>query len=96
VKAGMTTDDIDKIAHNHIISLNAFPSSIGFIGFPKSISTSVNEVICNGIPSLRPLDEGDTLNIACTLYYNGVFGSSNMMVKIGKPHTDISKLIHIS
>jgi methionyl aminopeptidase len=51
----MTTDDVDKLIHEYIISLNAYPSSIGFIGFPKAICTSVNEVICHGIPNLRPL-----------------------------------------
>jgi methionyl aminopeptidase len=95
----MTTDDIDKIVHDFIISNNAYPTPIGFMDFPKSVCTSVNEgkdiifmnflVCCHGIPNLRPLEAGDYLNIDVTLYLDGVHGDSSVMVKIGDINKDI-------
>lgn len=76
----MTTEDVDKIVHDFIISHNAYPSPIGFMNFPKSVCTSVNEVVCHGIPNMRPLESGDTINIDCTLYIGGVHGDSSIMV----------------
>jgi len=55
IKVGMTTDDVDKIVHDFIIANNAYPSPIGFMNFPKSVCTSVNEITCHGIPNLMPL-----------------------------------------
>ena len=89
----MTTNDVDRIVHDFIISHDAYPTPIGFMGFPKSVCTSVNEVVCHGIPNLRPLENGDYLNIDCTLYKDGVHGDSSVMVKIGDIHPDIQKLI---
>lgn len=80
----MTTDELDKIVHDYIISQNAYPSPIGFMGFPKSVCTSVNEVCCHGIPNLRPLEEGDSLNIDVTIFYDGVHGDTSVMATVPK------------
>ncbi|CAD8142872.1 unnamed protein product [Paramecium pentaurelia] len=93
VKKGMTTDELDKIVHDYIISQNAYPSPIGFMGFPKSVCTSVNEVCCHGIPNLRPLQEGDSLNIDVTIFYDGVHGDTSVMAQVPKMNQEISKLI---
>lgn len=89
----MTTDDIDKIVHQSIISQGAYPSPIGFMGFPKSVCTSVNEVVCHGIPNLRPLENGDSLNIDVTCYVDGVHGDTSVMACVGEVHPDIRSLI---
>lgn len=93
VMEGMTTDDVDKIVHDFIIDNNAYPSPIQFLGFPKSVCTSVNEVVCHGIPNLRPLRNGDYLNIDCTLFLDGVHGDSSIMVQVGDVHPKIQDLI---
>lgn len=76
----MTTDEIDKMCHKYIISHNAYPTALGFMHFPKSICTSVNEVCCHGIPNLRPLQNGDFVNLDVTLFLNGVHGDTSAMV----------------
>lgn len=72
VKEGMTTEEIDEICHKFIVDNNAYPSAIGFINFPKSLCTSVNEVCCHGIPNTRPLKSGDIINLDIVLYTHGV------------------------
>ena len=61
-KIGVTTDEIDKVVHDVIIENGAYPSPLNYYGFPKSYCSSINEVICHGIPDIRPLQEGDILN----------------------------------
>ncbi|KAG9148242.1 hypothetical protein Leryth_025044 [Lithospermum erythrorhizon] len=70
VKPGITTDDIDQAVHQMIIDNGAYPSPLGYGGFPKSVCTSVNECICHGIPDSRALEEGDIVNIDVTVYLN--------------------------
>ena len=62
VKPGVTTDEIDQATHDFMVSRGAYPSTLGYMGYPKSICTSINEVICHGIPDDRPLEEGDIVN----------------------------------
>lgn len=76
VRPGITTDELDRIAHEYMLDHGAYPSSLGYRGFPKSICTSVNEVICHGIPDLRPLEDGDIVKIDCTAYKDGVHGDN--------------------
>ena len=92
VRVGMTTEDIDKIVHDSIIEQGAYPSPIGFMGFPKSVCTSVNEVCCHGIPDGRVLEDGDSLNIDVTCYIDGVHGDNSMMATAGNAHPDVLKL----
>lgn len=63
----MTTDEINQIVHNLCISNNAYPSPLGYYGYPKSVCTSVNNVACHGIPDDRPLHDGDIINIDVTV-----------------------------
>ncbi|KAE8269304.1 hypothetical protein A4X09_0g3027 [Tilletia walkeri] len=72
-KPGVTTDELDKICFEEAIKRDTYPSPLGYHGYPKSVCTSVNEVICHGIPDQRPLEDGDTLNIDVTLYHNVLF-----------------------
>jgi len=88
-KVGMSLDDIDKIVHDFIISKGAFPSCIDFMHFPKSVCTSVNEVVTHGVPNNKILENGDYVNIDVTCYYKSHFGDTSAMVMIGDVHPDI-------
>jgi methionyl aminopeptidase len=83
VRPGITTDDIDQIVHEACIRRGAYPSPLNYRGFPKSVCTSVNEVICHGIPDGRPLQNGDILNIDVSVYYDGFHGDLNETVLVG-------------
>ena len=76
VRPGVTTDELDRIVHTYILDHGAYPSTLGYRGFPKSCCTSVNEVICHGIPDLRPLEDGDVVKIDVTAFKNGVHGDN--------------------
>lgn len=80
---GATTDEIDRIVHEACIERSCYPSPLNYQGFPKSCCTSVNEVICHGIPDLRPLEDGDILNIDISLYHGGVHADLNDTVPVG-------------
>jgi len=76
VAPGVTTDHLDRIAHEYMLDHGAYPATLGYRGFPKSICTSVNEVICHGIPDARPLEDGDIVKIDVTAFKNGVHGDN--------------------
>jgi methionyl aminopeptidase len=76
IKPDVTTDDLDQVVHEYLIAHGAYPSTLGYRGFPKSCCTSVNEVICHGIPDARPLQEGDIVKIDVTAYIGGVHGDT--------------------
>jgi methionyl aminopeptidase len=76
ISPGITTDDLDRVVHEFLIDHRAYPSTLGYRGFPKSCCTSVNEVICHGIPDARPLQEGDIVKIDVTAYIDGVHGDT--------------------
>ena len=76
VAPGVTTDELDRIAHEYMCDHGAYPASLDYRGFPKSICTSVNEVICHGIPDARPLEAGDIVKIDVTAYKDGVHGDT--------------------
>lgn len=81
---GVSTDAIDKLGHEYLLDHDAYPSCLGYMGFPKSLCTSVNEVICHGIPDSYVLQEGDILNVDITAYKNGVHGDTCTMYEIGE------------
>lgn len=83
VAPGVTTDELDAIAHEFIISHDAYPSCLDYMGYPKTVCTSVNEVICHGIPDDRPLEDGDIVNIDVTAYFGGVHGDTCAMFYVG-------------
>ncbi|MDK8347221.1 type I methionyl aminopeptidase [Brevibacterium sp. UMB1308A] len=80
---GKTTDQIDKIAHEFLLDHNAYPSCLGYRGFPKSICTSVNEVICHGIPDSTVLQDGDIINLDITAYIGDMHGDTNYTFLVG-------------
>ncbi len=83
VAPGVTTDDLDRVAHQAYIDRGMFPSTLNYHGYPKSICTSVNEVICHGIPDDRPLQDGDIVNIDVTGFIGGVHGDCNATFCVG-------------
>lgn len=76
IAPGVTTDQLDAVAHQFILDQGGYPSTLGYRHFPKSICTSVNEVICHGIPDLRPLEDGDLVKIDITVYKDGAHGDN--------------------
>jgi methionyl aminopeptidase len=82
-KVGVKTDYIDEVVHKVIIENDAYPSPLNYYNFPKSVCTSVNEVICHGIPDMRPLQDGDILNIDVSVYKGGVHSDLNETFLIG-------------
>jgi methionyl aminopeptidase len=76
IAPGVTTDELDRIGHEYLCDHGASPSTLGYRGFPKSLCTSVNEVICHGIPDTRPLRDGDLVKIDVTAFIDGVHGDN--------------------
>lgn len=83
IAPGVTTDELDRIAHEFIVEHDAYPSTLGYRGFPKSSCTSLNEVICHGIPDDTVLVDGDIINIDITAFANGVHGDLNKTFLVG-------------
>lgn len=77
VAPGVTTDDLDRIGHEFLCDHGAYPSTLGYRGFPKSLCSSVNEVVCHGIPGSQVVEDGDIVNIDITAYLDGVHGDTN-------------------
>jgi methionyl aminopeptidase len=77
VAPGVTTDELDRIAHEYMVDHGAYPSTLGYKGFPKSCCTSLNEIICHGIPDSTVIEDGDIVNIDVTAYIDGVHGDTN-------------------
>lgn len=80
---GVTTDELDRVGHEFLLDHKAYPSTLGYRGFPKSLCSSVNEVICHGIPDTTVLEDGDIINIDITAYINGVHGDTNWTFLVG-------------
>ena len=85
VRPGITTDELDAVAHDAYLARGAYPSTLGYRGFRKSVCTSVNEVACHGIPDSRPLALGDIVNIDVTAYADGVHGDTSATFAVGGP-----------
>jgi methionyl aminopeptidase len=83
VAPGVTTDELDRVGHEFLCDHGAYPSTLGYKYFPKSLCTSVNEVICHGIPDARVLEDGDIVNIDITAYVDGVHGDTNATFPAG-------------
>ena len=96
IQIGITTDELDKIAHQAIITRGGYPSPLNYYGFPKSICTSINEVVCHGIPDERPLQNGDIINIDITVYYRGFHGDVNETYTVGNVDISDMHLINIT
>jgi methionyl aminopeptidase len=93
IKPGITTDEIDQIGHEFLLDHDAYPSTLGYRGFPKSVCTSVNEVICHGIPDDTVLGEGDLVNVDITAYLDGFHGDTNRTFMVGEVSEDARLLV---
>jgi methionyl aminopeptidase len=97
IKEGMTTGDIDRIVVNETKRLGGKSGCLGYEGYPKSVCTSVNDVVCHGIPSDKvKLKAGDIVNVDCTTKVNGYFGDSSRMFEIGKVSDEAHKLVTVT
>lgn len=93
VKPGATTDDIDKVVHEFLCDHGAYPSTLGYKYFPKSCCTSLNEVICHGIPDSTVIEDGDICNIDVTAYIHGVHGDNNATFLAGDVSEEAKLLV---
>lgn len=97
IHEGMTTEEIDKIVYDETIRLGGRPAPLGYCGFPKSVCTSVNNVVCHGIPNKKQkLKKGDIVNVDCTTEVNGFYGDSSRMFIIGEASDDAKKIVRVA
>ncbi|MEM7432378.1 MAG: type I methionyl aminopeptidase [Pseudomonadota bacterium] len=97
VQPGVTTDELDAICHQHIVDVqDAIPACLNYRGFPKSICTSVNHVVCHGIPGDRRLKSGDAINIDVTVIKDGFHGDTSRMYFVGKPNIRAKRLADVA
>jgi len=97
VKAGITTDELDRICHDYIVNeQQAIPAPLNYKGFPKSICTSVNHQVCHGIPGNKKLKKGDIINIDITVIKDGYHGDTSKMFYIGTPSIQARRLVEIT
>ncbi|WKE64529.1 type I methionyl aminopeptidase [Gallaecimonas kandeliae] len=98
VKAGVTTEELDRIAHDYIVNVQqAIPAPLNYHGFPKSICTSVNHVVCHGIPADdKVLKDGDIINVDVTVIKDGYHGDTSKMFLIGKPSIQAERLCKVA
>lgn len=93
ITPGVTTDELDRIGHEYLCDHGAYPSTLGYRGFPKSLCTSLNEVICHGIPDSTVLEDGDICNIDITAFIGGVHGDTNATFLVGDVADDVRLLV---
>jgi methionyl aminopeptidase len=93
VAPGVTTDELDRVGHEFLLDHGAYPSTLGYRGFPKSLCTSVNEVVCHGIPDSTVLADGDICNVDVTAYVLGVHGDTNATFVAGEPDEETRGLL---
>ncbi len=96
VRPGVTTEALDRLCHDHILAHGAVPAPLGYRGFPKSICTSINHVVCHGIPGERVLLDGDILNIDVTVILDGWHGDTSRMFVAGTPSTKARLLLDVT
>ncbi len=97
VKPGVTTDELNQICHDYIVNVqDAVPAPLNYNGFPKSVCTSVNHVVCHGIPSDKVLKDGDIINIDVTVIKHGYHGDTSKMYFVGKPSILAKRLVEVT
>src|ERR1700754_2796469 len=96
VTPGVTTEELDRICYNHIVNVQkAIPANVNYRGFPKTICSSVNHVVCHGIPNDKRLKNGDIINIDVTVIRDGFHGDTSRMYFVGKPSVQARRLTEI-
>jgi methionyl aminopeptidase len=93
VKPGMTSDELDRIGHEFMVDAGAYPSTLNYRGFPKSLCTSVNEIVCHGIPDSRRLADGDVVNVDITAFIEGVHGDTSCTFLVGDVDEHSAELV---
>ena len=93
---GVTTDEVDRVIHEASIERDCYPSPLNYHGFPKSCCTSINEVICHGIPDMRQLTNGDICNIDVTVYHREFHGDLNETLLIGDVSESAKQLVKVT
>ena len=96
VRPGVTTDGLDALAHDEAIKRGGYPSTLGYNGYPKSLCTSINEVICHGIPDSTVLKDGDIVNLDFTIYLDGVHGDTNATFFVGEVDEESRRLVEVT
>jgi methionyl aminopeptidase len=96
IRPGITTDDINAFVHRDTLEKGAIPAPLNYMGFPKSVCTSVNEVVCHGIPGGRTLREGDIINVDVTHIYNGYHGDTSATFYVGEPSSEARHVTEVS
>jgi methionyl aminopeptidase len=96
VRPGVTTEQLDRIAYDECIRLGGYPSPLNYRGYPKAICTSVNEVICHGIPDDRPLESGDIVNLDITVFLDGMHGDTSATYLVGQVDEGSRKLVQVA
>ncbi|MBI5531356.1 MAG: type I methionyl aminopeptidase [Deltaproteobacteria bacterium] len=96
LRAGMTTEEINTIVHEDTIRRGAIPSPLNYHGYPKSVCTSVNEVVCHGIPGPQVIHDGDIINVDVTTFYGGFHGDTSATFYVGKPSNDARHVTEVA
>jgi methionyl aminopeptidase len=97
VKPGVTTEELDRICHDYIVNvLHAIPANIGYHGYTKTVCTSVNHVVCHGIPSAKRIKNGDIINIDVALIKDGWYGDTSRMYFVGQPSVLARRLVRVT
>ena len=96
VRPGVTTDELNTLVHDFTVRHQGVPAPLNYKGFPKSICTSINEVICHGIPGRRKLEDGDIVNIDITTILNGYYADANKTFFVGTPGADARKIVAVA
>ena len=97
VVPGVTTEELDKLCHDYIVDVQrSIPANLNYRGFPKTICTSVNHVVCHGIPDKRPFRDGDIVNLDVTPIVEGFHGDTNATVIVGKVKPEVRRLVDIT
>ena len=96
LRVGMSTDEIDRIVHEHTLSQGARPAPLNYKGFPKSVCTSINEIVCHGIPDRTVLRNGDIVNVDVTHIYEGFHGDTSATFYVGTPGQDARHVVEVA
>lgn len=96
IKPGLTTEEINSLVHEHTIKHNAVPAPLNYRGYPKSVCTSINEVICHGIPGDQVLKDGDIINVDVTPILDGYYADGSKTFFVGTPGPDAEKIVRVS